>query len=661
MKGLNGLPLDDDIVDRILMFSPDFATLKNMILTAKAFHAIFQIHPKSVLRAVAYNVVGPALPQALRLVRYQIDEPDAPATEDPTDPEGAETGEYAPIKPEETRHLLAKLKVVKGLEKLYSLRRKNHKFKESQLSFMESLRFQRAIYRIMLYCRIFNGHNYLEEFETALNDGDTVDDMPDKLAKARRDRKKFLDTFSDEHLIQIHSVARFLTETAMVIRHRQTTNLPTDIFFADIALSAGPECIYESFEQSSPFGGSSLSGYVQDWDSAQSDNDDDEPYPLISGYISYPLEKLYGERKMKPPSGDLLHWKAILDSIEGDNETCSRCDDKDTKGSSLWGPSTYEFLSKIIYQLRPYEMITYLKGHLRYNPVEGPYFKSLMDKMPPDQNIHEYIVQDILDDDYKQPEFEDWKKEDWLCISCLKKLLSENLHLWLLNKRIQGEAEPTAIPSIHSNAFFVIAGDNVPSEDCCIAPNFEGNPNEPAIDWTEANEHAPIEPEEIPELVEIATTAKGLGDFFSLRHKNHKFTESQLTFEESLRFQRAMYRIMLYSRIFGGYQYLEDYQGDSYGDQWYYAETDLERQKRRRFPDTLSGDHLVQIHSVSEFLIETALIFEPRHSTNGSHLFQRQFGSGSHRFNVALGLADHTDNSGQMMLSAGPDIIYQCH
>ena len=122
MKGLNGLPLDDDLVDRILMFSPDFATLKSIILTAKAFHNVFQFHPKSILRAVAYNVVGPALPQALRLVRYQHQDPDASGTDDPTDPEGAENGDYAPIKPEETPQLIEKAKVVKGLEKLFSLR-----------------------------------------------------------------------------------------------------------------------------------------------------------------------------------------------------------------------------------------------------------------------------------------------------------------------------------------------------------------------------------------------------------------------------------------------------------------------------------------------------------------------------------------------------------
>ena len=75
----------------------------------------------------------------------------------------------------------------------------------------------------MLYCRTFDGHDYLEEFESRLGEDDD-DDMPDKLAKARRDRKKFLDTFSDEHLIQIHSVVHFLVEMALICQLRQTIN-----------------------------------------------------------------------------------------------------------------------------------------------------------------------------------------------------------------------------------------------------------------------------------------------------------------------------------------------------------------------------------------------------------------------------------------------------
>lgn len=80
--------LDGDIVYRILTFCPTFATLQSAILVSKAFHSVFQSHPKvshlkllscpysneefrkSITRAVAYNVIGPALPQALRVARY---------------------------------------------------------------------------------------------------------------------------------------------------------------------------------------------------------------------------------------------------------------------------------------------------------------------------------------------------------------------------------------------------------------------------------------------------------------------------------------------------------------------------------------------------------------------------------------------------------------
>ncbi|KAF9263992.1 hypothetical protein L218DRAFT_299829 [Marasmius fiardii PR-910] len=67
--------------------------------------------------------------------------------------------------------------------------------------------------------------------------------------------------------------------------------------------------------------------------------------------------------------------------------------------------------------------------------------------MPHNETLYEYIVQDILGADYKQPEFEDWKPEDWLCSDCVTKVLDEKLHLWLLDKRTQ-------------------AGDDVPAEDC---------------------------------------------------------------------------------------------------------------------------------------------------------------------------------------------------
>ncbi|KAF9262322.1 hypothetical protein L218DRAFT_867915, partial [Marasmius fiardii PR-910] len=175
---------------------------------------------------------------------------------------------------------------------------------------------------------------------------------------------------------------------------------------------------------------------------------DNNAKPFFSGYLSYPINKLFEERKLKPPPEDPSHWKSILDSIEGEKDACTRCNS--VKGFDLWGPSTFEYLSSNMYDLEPSRLSARLKGTLSSSRVEQPYFDSLMCKMPSNETLYEYVIQDILGSDYKQPEFEDWRSDDWLCADCVKKLLDENLHLWLLNKRIQ-------------------AGDNVPSKDCwCV-------------------------------------------------------------------------------------------------------------------------------------------------------------------------------------------------
>lgn len=71
---MSGLPVDDDIIDRILTFSPDFSSLKSLILTCVHFHAVFKTRPSSIVYMVAYNVVGPSLPHALRFSRFKAGE-----------------------------------------------------------------------------------------------------------------------------------------------------------------------------------------------------------------------------------------------------------------------------------------------------------------------------------------------------------------------------------------------------------------------------------------------------------------------------------------------------------------------------------------------------------------------------------------------------------
>jgi hypothetical protein len=69
---LSSLPLD--IFHRVLVSLPNFETLQCAILSSKPMYSVFATHPRSVAKAIAFNVVGPALPSALSLIRYMAPE-----------------------------------------------------------------------------------------------------------------------------------------------------------------------------------------------------------------------------------------------------------------------------------------------------------------------------------------------------------------------------------------------------------------------------------------------------------------------------------------------------------------------------------------------------------------------------------------------------------
>lgn len=65
---LSALP--SDIVDQLLAASPDFDALNASIKVSKAGREAYEAHPTSIALAVARNMVGEALPQAVRFLRY---------------------------------------------------------------------------------------------------------------------------------------------------------------------------------------------------------------------------------------------------------------------------------------------------------------------------------------------------------------------------------------------------------------------------------------------------------------------------------------------------------------------------------------------------------------------------------------------------------------
>lgn len=108
-----------DIIDHTLICVPDFKTFSSLIKAAKIFYTTFQARPHSIVRAVANNEVGDALPQALRLVRYETGRfHDADINGLPEENIVMNT----PIHPEEARMLTKNAKVIHKLEDLFSWR-----------------------------------------------------------------------------------------------------------------------------------------------------------------------------------------------------------------------------------------------------------------------------------------------------------------------------------------------------------------------------------------------------------------------------------------------------------------------------------------------------------------------------------------------------------
>ncbi|KAJ7160031.1 hypothetical protein C8R46DRAFT_905708 [Mycena filopes] len=199
MKALTSHPLDDDIVHRILLFLPDFRALKAVILSSKSLHAVFASHPHTTVKAVASNLVGPALLAALNLVR------NTGPTLAQDDPWGfgkatAEGTEPGVITPEEARELASNAVVVNTLEDIYSSRHKDRSSQSSILSAVESLRFTRAMYRIMLFQKTFPANN-----TPFFDDSDTDEEEEIKTA-----RKDFFAMFPTQELREIYIVDNFI-------------------------------------------------------------------------------------------------------------------------------------------------------------------------------------------------------------------------------------------------------------------------------------------------------------------------------------------------------------------------------------------------------------------------------------------------------------------
>ncbi|KAJ7143936.1 hypothetical protein C8R44DRAFT_846044 [Mycena epipterygia] len=304
MRGLNALPLDDDILDRILTFCPTFASLEATMLVSKAFYRVFQTHPKSIAWAVAYNVVGPAFPQALRVIRFPYPDPDGTSLDPAACPENRIA---SMITPQEKAQLEKNSRVPARLEDIYSLMNKDRTSKTSVLSMAESYLFRRAVYRFMLYSKIFPGDVYseLEEIEKL---------SAQDLERVRGRRAAVLAEYPTDELVELHIVVLFLRGVV-----ENACGTPTH-YYADFLLAAGPAGVLRAYFHRS------FTILEDVLPSALLYEDHDNVVDrLYAGYFAHALNSVWTARGVLPPNEDAAMNTVILDSVHGESDTCSRC------------------------------------------------------------------------------------------------------------------------------------------------------------------------------------------------------------------------------------------------------------------------------------------------------------------------------------------------
>ncbi|KAJ6522177.1 hypothetical protein DFH09DRAFT_1177761 [Mycena vulgaris] len=438
MRAFSALPVDDDIVDRIMTFCPTFGTLQSMILVSKAFYAVFQTHPKVRL---AYNIVGPVLPQALRLIRYPYWNlnPDGTATglwthNQHSDPETMATTcpeEHSPsvITAEEKKTLQENSKEVETLEDIYSLTQKDRTSRTSVLTSIESMRFRRAVYRIWHYSRLFSSDRFdLDELEELGEDG---------VKRIQRQRTAVLREYPTDELQQLYTVVRFMRGILKGICDEED-NLENIL---DILLAVGPSAVTRAWE-------------YRDREAIEDDIgfplyelDGGDEVPLYKGYYDLPLGIIWAARKVTPPKEDdpAVKTKWILDEVRGANDTCSQC--ATPGGLTLLTEANWHRLT-----LPP---IHFLKNNLKNNTsVTVPFAAMLAPLQQAQMQINDVAPDDwvgawissVFDAGVRQrttssgtgAEWDGWDKDKSYCQPCLTKFLEEHVWRWLLEERVKG-------------------------------------------------------------------------------------------------------------------------------------------------------------------------------------------------------------------------------
>ncbi|KAJ3770287.1 hypothetical protein FB446DRAFT_744714 [Lentinula raphanica] len=424
MLNLGDSPIHADVLVCILCAMPNFEDLHAIIRASKALYSAYSRHQAQILNAVAFNHVGRALPLALLLVRHNKH---MSSEEYIAEIYGDEsfTKWHFQVTPEDIRQLVSNAKIVAKWEDLYSFRKKDVHHQTSQLSPLQSWRFQKALYRLMLYSRLFPA----DKTVYALTDTSGIN-ITVELEKERLLRSKFLlECFTNE-LSQLREVTGFVGEIITWIdRVDSFDRIASNKEFIDIALSVGPAAIFDCYEK---LGFEPLTEAINEMCASTTPEylEDVESRPFFSGYLSDPISKVHQARNddesQYTPITIIENEPSIADSFP----QCSQCG---SRSVFIWGETTWDFLSLSSSILGIYlfsSQAQLLKGDLPRNPVELQRIEALLVKTP-----FKEIFEDIHSKKLKLPEWHDRNDDYWICNQCLVRFMKDHLHLWVIMKR----------------------------------------------------------------------------------------------------------------------------------------------------------------------------------------------------------------------------------
>ncbi|KAJ7452571.1 hypothetical protein FB451DRAFT_1409255 [Mycena latifolia] len=385
-----------------------------MILVCKSIYSVFSARPTSINSAVAYNVAGPALADAVRAVRCSQNPGPAPPL--------SATPESLMFSPREMHELDQNALIAQKFEDIFGSWHTNRLSWRSTLRPTESLRFQRALHRVIMYSGKFSpGHNwsYLGIQSS------------DELESVQAERKDLLSPYRTEELIEMQTVVAFVTHVLQEVFGYWDRALRTRIQWA---LSAGPARILEAFEAQSD------EPIQREFEIDIYQGDDD--YAEYDDFFTNAFSRIWKERGItaSPPLG------GILDESPDPQEICVHC--RRLGSVELWNESHWTYIDTRL----PYLFM----GNLASNLFVVDVLRGIKTSKAPSIYMPEMFT-------HATPEFNTWNAGDPMCIWCLKKFMRKHLTLWLLH----AGAEPTA-------GFTLISADKVAG----VEPRpFDSGPN----------------------------------------------------------------------------------------------------------------------------------------------------------------------------------------